>query len=69
MEVINYNYKILEKKINLGIEVLRMILSFFIVVIHCCNSHNSNLKILHFHSRYSPFYVPTFFLISFFFFI
>jgi hypothetical protein len=34
-----------KKKINLGIEVLRMILTFLIVYIHCNNIISSNNKL------------------------
>ena len=50
------------KKINLGIEILRVILSFWIVIIHCSiikKEHEQYVK-KHFH-------VPTFIVLSFFF--
>ena len=52
------------KNINLGLQLLRMILSFFIVLIHCCNVKNKILYILLF---VKPFHVSSFFLISFYF--
>jgi len=52
------------KNRNLGLELLRMILSFFIVVIHCCNVKNKILFKLLFEK---PFHVSFFFLTSFYF--
>ena len=50
-----------ENKINLGIEILRMILCFWVVSFHCAgNINNKNYKILN-----TFFHVPTFMLISF----
>ena len=47
----------------LGIQILRMILSFWIVIIHCCTCTNSFIrKIL-----YTNFHVPAFLIISFYF--
>ena len=50
------------KNINLGIEILRFFLSFWIVIIHCSiiNQRHKKYLLKHFH-------VPTFILISFFF--
>lgn len=52
------------KNKNLGLQLLRMILSFFIVLYHCCNVKNKILCILLFKK---PFHVSSFFLISFYF--
>ena len=52
----------------LGIEILRMALSFLIVVVHCNNIKNiKNIKFLKFVFLNLKFYVPTFFIISFYF--
>ena len=56
-----------KKKINLGIELLRMILTFLIVYIHCYNTTSSNKKLLLFTLLFLEFFVPTFFIISFYF--
>lgn len=50
---------------NLGIELLRMIHSYFIVMVHCCKIKN---RILFNLIIRKPFHVPSFFLISFYFF-
>ena len=55
------------KKIYLGTEILRMILSFLIVVIHFHNKRESKIKLKSFASLNLEFYVPTFFIISFYF--
>ena len=53
--------------INIGIQLLRMIFSFNIVVIHCLNKKYMN-KLIYFFCFYGFYnYVPTFFLISFYF--
>ena len=49
---------------NLGIEILRMIFSFFIVIIHCSKVKNKFLYMLLFDKA---FHVSSFFLISFYF--
>lgn len=51
------------RKLNLGIQLLRMILSFLIVLVHILRKTNSTIKI----HKYLPYYVPCFFFISFFF--
>jgi fucose 4-O-acetylase-like acetyltransferase len=54
------------QKINLeGIQILRMLLSLWIVLIHCCNIRN---KILNKLLRDKGFHVPIFLIISFYFF-
>ena len=55
------------KKIYLGTEILRMILSFLIVVIHLHNKNGIEIKFKSFALLNSDFYVPTFFIISFYF--
>ena len=53
--------------INIGIQLLKMIFSFNIVVIHCLNKKYMN-KLIYFFCFYGFYnYVPTFFLISFYF--
>ena len=54
--------KEIQININLGIEILRLILSFWIVIAHC-----SYIKINHIKYLGRHFHVPTFFLIAFFF--
>ena len=54
------------QKINLeGIQILRMILCLWVVLIHCCKIRNNILKILLLNKQ---FHVPIFFIISFYFF-
>lgn len=54
------------QKINLkGIQILRMLLCLWIVLVHCCKIKNSILKILLLNKL---FHVPIFFIISFYFF-
>ena len=54
--------KEIQTKINLGIEILRFILCFWIITIHCSKIKQSHAKYLS-----KGFHVPTFILISFFF--
>ena len=54
-----------KKQINLGIELLRMILSFLIVLVH--NFFYSSSRIQQFPVNNLPYYVPLFMLISFYF--
>ena len=54
-----------KKQINLGIELLRMILSFLIVLVH--NFSYSRSRIQRFPVYNLPYYVPLFMLISFYF--
>ena len=56
-----------KKNINLGIELLRMILSFFIVTRHFLKLKYKNTFLTEFIFYAQPFYVPLFFLISFYF--
>ncbi len=55
------------KSIFLGIEILRMILSFIIVYIHCFNKSKVKSIFYLLPYKYLCFYVPTFFFISFYF--
>ena len=55
------------KKIYLGIEILRMILSFLIVNVHFYDFGKTKNKLLLFPQYALIFYVPTFFIISFYF--
>lgn len=48
---------------NIGIEILRVLLSFWIILLHCYNSKNSTLLLL----KQKKFHVPCFFFISFYF--
>ena len=59
--------KIINKNINLGIEILRVYLSFSVIVLHFLkNEYKKNIFMkLIFHCQ--PFYVPSFFLIAFYF--
>ena len=62
-----YNDKSKIMKIYLGIEILRMILSFLIVVIHIHSKSGSKYKLIKFIFQNFEFYVPSFFIISFYF--
>ena len=54
------------KKINLeGIQILRMLLCLWIVLVHCCIIRNNILRAL---LLSKPFQIPIFFIISFYFF-
>jgi len=57
----------LKKKLYLGIEILRMFLSFLIVVIHFFNIKFATTKLLRFPFNAIDYYIPTFFIISFYF--
>ena len=50
---------------NYGLELLRMILCFWVVLFHCLQIYNSNCIILFFKRK--MFHVPSFFFISFYF--
>ena len=54
--------KVEKKKIDLGIEILRFLLSLWIVIIHCSSLKKNHQKYL-----LKGFHVPTFILLSFFF--
>lgn len=56
-----------KKKLFLGIEILRMLLCLLIVIVHCYNQSFAYSKLFKFPFKALPFYVPTFFLISFYF--
>ena len=62
----NKSVNLAKKNINLGIELLRMILSFLIVLVHDY-IRRVNTKIAMFPNRFLPYYVPCFFLIGFYF--
>ena len=49
---------------NLGIELLRMVLSFWVVLFHCLRLNNRYLRNI---IKKKVFHVPTFILISFYF--
>ena len=51
------------KKLNLGIELLRFFLCFWVVIFHCSNFKKQHSKYI-----WRAFHVPTFFVISFYFF-
>lgn len=55
------------KNINLGIELLRAYMSFSIVILHFLKEEFKTNFLLKFMFHCQPFYVPTFFLISFYF--
>ena len=59
---INKNKILIHKKINLGIELLRAILCLWIVIIHCSVRTKNNIKLFS-----KAFHVPTFFMLSFYF--
>jgi hypothetical protein len=61
------NYSIKKNNYYLGIEILRVILSFFIVLVHLFNKKYAKTKILLFPFHALPFYIPIFFIISFYF--
>ena len=65
--IINKREEETKKNINLGIQLLRMIFSFNIVVAHCLNKRYQNKLIYFFCLKGIHYYVPTFFLISFYF--
>ena len=54
-------------KINLGIEILRAYMSFSIIIIHFLKRKYNTNFFIRFMIRGLPFYVPTFFLLSFYF--
>lgn len=56
-----------KKKIYLGIEILRMFLSFFIVVVHFFNKKYARTRLLLFPFNALCYYIPTFLIISFYF--
>lgn len=53
------------KKINIGLQILRMISSFWVVIVHCYNSFHN--KKLHYYLHQKTFHVPNFMLLSFYF--
>ena len=62
IEISNKNNKFKSTKINLGIQVLRALLCFWVVIIHCSIVKKEHEKYL-----YKNFHVPTFFFLSFYF--
>lgn len=65
IEINNNKSKI--KEINNGIQILRMILSYLILQLHCYNIKLTKNKILIFLFKADGFYVPTFYIIAYFF--
>lgn len=65
MLIVN-KHKIENKKINLGIEILRMILCFWVLSFHCLEENKINYFIF-FITKTKFYHVPCFSLISFFF--
>lgn len=59
---INNNQIKINSKLNLGIELLRFILCLWIVVVHCSKRTKNNIKLFT-----KGFHVPTFFMLSFYF--
>lgn len=67
-DIIELNYSISTKKHpNSGIEILKTILTFLILVYHCINPNVSDNKILRILIQIVPFYFSTFFVIFFYF--
>ena len=60
--MVNNNAKYEKKSLNFGIELLRFILCLWIVILHCSNVKNEHKKYIG-----RGFHVPTFILISFYF--
>ena len=56
-----------KKKIYIGIEILRMFFSFFIICVHYFDKKYAKTKLLSFPFKALPYYIPTFFIISFYF--
>ena len=54
-----------KKNINLGVEILRVIMSFWVILYHCFRTNNENLNKIIIQKR---FHVPTFMFISFYYF-
>ena len=67
-DIIELNYSIsIKKRPNSGIEILKTILTFLILVYHCINPSISDNKILRILIQIVPFYFSTFFVIHFYF--
>lgn len=63
--MISLNIKSLKKKnINLGLEILRMFMSFWVVLNHCYKTDNKKMNNIIFRHR---FHVPSFIIMSFYF--
>ena len=56
-----------KKKIYLGIEILRMLLSFLIVYVHYFDKKYAKTVLLSLPYKALPYYIPIFFIISFYF--
>ena len=66
--MIELNYSIsLKKSPNSGIEVLKTILTFLIIVFHSYRLNSPDNKIINYLIEIAPFYFPTYFLIFFYF--
>lgn len=63
MNLKNFNNSVIKKR-NLGLELLRMNLCFWIVIFHSCQIKNKKLKFILIESKL---HVPTFIIISFYF--
>ena len=63
----NMNIIIKKKEINNGVQILRMVLSYLVLQVHCYNVNLTKNKIIIGSYRASRFCVPTFFVISYFF--
>ena len=61
------DHKQSENELNYGIQILRAILSYLILQLHCYNINLTNNKVLIFLIKAFHFYVPTFYIISFYF--
>ena len=66
-EIQNTNNRASSKSINLGIEILRAYMCFSIVILHFLKKKYNTYYLTIFIFHCQPFYVPTFFLISFYF--
>lgn len=67
-ETIDLNHSIaMKKNPNSGIEILKVILTFFILVYHCSNQITYKSQILNIFNHVVPFYFSTYFLIFFYF--
>lgn len=68
VDAIELNYSItIKKHPNSGIEILKTILTFLILVYHCSDKDLSDNKIIVAFMEIFPFYFPTYFLINFYF--
>ena len=67
IKIINKEKKAIEMKINYGIQLLRTILSYLILQYHCFDINLTKNKILRKSIQAIGFYVPTFYIISYYF--